>query len=120
MRRDERRSLALIAALLAICLLAYFLVVVPRSLTDLGRLSIPTSYDFHSYFLPRFMYGTEELRHGRFPLWNPFEYGGVPFFATSQPEVLYPPKALLFALLAPSTAYWAFMVVHYVGLALGF
>lgn len=117
---EERRSLALTAALLAICLLAYFLLIVPRSLTDLGHLSLPTSYDFQSYFLPRFVYGSSELWHGRFPLWNPFEYGGVPFFATSQPEVLYPPKALIFAFLPPNAAYWTFMVVHYLGLSVGF
>src|SRR5262249_54384701 len=77
-------------------------------------------YDYQSYFLPKFMYGSEELRHFRFPLWNPYEYGGVPFFATAQPAVLYPPKALLFAFLRPDRAYWAFMALHFVGLAVGF
>src|ERR1044071_1134409 len=115
MQTEERRSLALTLALLGVCLLSYFLIFVPPSLADLGRLSLSTSYDFQSYFLPRFVYGSQELGHLRFPLWNPYEYGGVPFFATAQPEVLYPPKALLFALLRPHTAYWAFMALHFVG-----
>jgi hypothetical protein len=117
---DERRSLALTLGLLAICLVAYFFVFVPPSLVDLDRLSLSTNYDYQSFFLPKFMYGSDELRHFRFPLWNPYEYGGVPFFATAQPAVLYPPKALLFAFLRPDRAYWAFMALHFVGLAIGF
>lgn len=120
MQADERRSLALTLVLLLACLAVYFAVFVPPTLADLGRLSLSTSYDFHSCFLPKFSYGSDELRHGRFPLWNPWEYGGVPFFATAQPEVLYPPKALLFWLLSPLKAYWAFMAIHFVGLAVGF
>src|SRR6185295_2248321 len=120
MQPAERRSLALTVALLAVCLLAYFVLFVPPSLADLGRLSLSTNYDFQSYFLPRFVYGSEELAHFRFPLWNPYEYGGVPFFATAQPEVLYPPKALLFALFRPDRAYWLFMVLHFIGLVVGF
>lgn len=120
MQADERRSLALILGLLAACLVAYFFLFVPASLVDLERLSLSTNYDYQSYFLPKFMYGSEEVRHFRFPLWNPYEYGGVPFFATAQPAVLYPPKALLFALLRPDRAYWAYMALHFVGLAVGF
>lgn len=120
MHAEERRSLALTLALLGVCLAVYFFWFVPPSLADLDKLSLSTNYDYQSYFLPKFMYGSEELRHFRFPLWNPYEYGGVPFFATAQPAVLYPPKALLFALLRPDRAYWAFMALHFVGLAVGF
>lgn len=114
------RSLLVPVAMLAACLAAYFLIFLPPTLHDVGPMSDFTTYDLRSFFLPKFVYGSHELARGVFPLWNPYEYGGIPFFATAQPAVLYPPKAILFALFDESTAYWSFMVFHYVVLAGGF
>lgn len=109
-----------LAALIALCVAFLFGVMVPRTLHDIGPESTFTAYDFHSYFLPRFMFGAEEVAHGRWPLWNPFEYNGLPFLATAQPTALYPIKILVFALLPTRAAYWTFLVLHYLISGWGF
>jgi hypothetical protein len=76
------------------------------------------AFDLYTYFLPKFSFGTEELLAGRLPLWNPYEFAGIPFFAAGQPAVLYLPKIAAFGLLRPSLAYPAFVVAHEL-LALG-
>jgi hypothetical protein len=117
---SAKASAFIAPALLVACIAAYFVVFLPPSLADSGPFAISTSYDFHSYFLPKFIYGSRELASGRFPLWNPYEDGGVPFFATAQPALLYPPKAVLFFLLEPVHAYVAFLILHYLALGGGF
>jgi len=108
-------------ALIALCIAAFFALFAERALTDLGPKSyLLMSYDLHSYFLPRFALGSEELLSGRWPLWNAYEFGGLPFLATAQPAVFYPPKILLFGVLPPVPAYWAFLILHYLLCAGGF
>jgi hypothetical protein len=114
----HRAPVALV--LLLACLAAFFFFFVRAGLGDSGTLSRLTNYDLQSFFLPKFAYGSQELLAGRFPLWNPYEDGGVPFFATAQPSVLYPPKILLFAVFSPVVAYWLYLSIHYVALASGF
>lgn len=114
----KRAPLALV--LLVACVTLFFLYFVRAGLRDEGELSRVTNYDLQSFFLPKFVYGSKELLSGRFPLWNPYEDAGVPFFATAQPSVLYPPKVLLFGLLPKAAAYWSYLVIHYLVLALGF
>jgi hypothetical protein len=46
-------------------------------------------------YLPRRVELTESIRSGRFPLWNPYILGGMPFFADPQTRVLYPIALLL-------------------------
>jgi hypothetical protein len=46
-------------------------------------------------YLPRRVELTESLRSGRFPLWNPYIFCGMPFFADPQTRVLYPIALLL-------------------------
>lgn len=41
-------------------------------------------------FHPYMVFFRESLRQGSFPLWNPFIYSGVPFFANIQTGLLYP------------------------------
>lgn len=41
-------------------------------------------------FIPWRLYGYEQMRDGHFPLYNPYEYGGAPFFANDQSAVLSP------------------------------
>src|SRR5439155_974770 len=73
----------------------------------------------NGYSFLKFVYGSAELARGALPLWNPYEYAGVPFLGAAQPAVLYPPRVLLFALLPPTAALHVFMVVHYVLLGAG-
>ncbi len=114
-----RMKLIAVAAPLAtaFCIAAYFLVLIQPSLVHAGARSVWTDYDYQSYFLPRFVAGSRWLLHGQLPVWNPYEFGGIPFLATGQPAVFYPPKILLYGLLSPVTAHWTFLVVHYLALA---
>jgi hypothetical protein len=80
----------------------------------------PEAIDLYGYFLPKFAYGSAELAHGRLPLWNPYEYAGLPFLGEAQPAVLYPPRIVLFGLVSsPSRALHLFMIAHYVLLGAG-
>jgi len=49
-------------------------------------------------FMPWRKFAYEEIHKGRFPFWNPYSYGGVPFFANDQSSVfsIYNLFALLF------------------------
>ena len=42
------------------------------------------------WFFPAYKFAAEQIRAGSFPLWNPFQYGGVPFFAEWQSGALDP------------------------------
>jgi hypothetical protein len=75
--------------------------------------------DLRGYFLPKYVWASAELAHGRLPFWNPYEFAGVPFLGAGQPAVLYPPRAVLFALAEPRLALHAFMIVHYLLLGAG-
>lgn len=60
-----------------------------------------TSYlgiDFPEWFHPFRQYAAVELRAGRFPFWNPYLFGGIPFFAMIDNAVLYPLNWLLIPL----------------------
>jgi hypothetical protein len=103
------RGLALAVAWLVVVLVFWFGLFVPSMDPGLRR---PIDIDLYGYFHPKFWYGTAELLAGRLPTWNPYEYSGLPFLATAQPAVLYPPKILAYALV-PSHALHAFMVLHY-------
>jgi len=60
-------------------------------------------YDFDTwvYFYPLRQYAADALRAGRFPLWAPDIYLGVPFFANPQVALLYPLNALYLLLPVP-------------------
>lgn len=58
----------------------------------------PLLGDVTFLFHPSVMYGAEEIRAGRFPLWNPYVFGGVPFFANPQTALLFPLTALAYVL----------------------
>jgi len=48
-------------------------------------------WDFRYYHLPLASFIASSLRSGHFPLWDPYTYCGVPFFANIQAQVFYPP-----------------------------
>jgi hypothetical protein len=105
----------------AACFAAAWLVVVcvfwfglfrPSTLSGVRRF---VGLDLTAYFYPKFVYGVGELAAGRLPLWNPYEYAGLPFLAAAQPATLYPPWWLVYPLPAP-LAFQAFMVLHYLAI----
>lgn len=52
---------------------------------------------------------TEELKAGRLPLWNPYNFSGTPLLANFQSAVFYPLNALY--LLLPQTTAWTILIV---------
>lgn len=52
--------------------------------------------DFIDQFQAFADFAVRELADGRLPLWNPFAYGGAPFWADIQSAVAYPPNLLLY------------------------
>ena len=71
-------------------------------------------FDLEMYFYPKFVYGAQEIAHGRIPLWNPYEFCGMPFLGTAQVAALYPVKNLIFALLPAPVALHANYLTHMV------
>ena len=69
----------------------------PIALTD----EILVNYDLLTYFYPYKDYIAETLKQGRFPLWNPYLFMGVPLLANIQTAVFYPLNLLLIWLDAP-------------------
>ncbi len=110
----------LVSISLLLCICALFAVFIPLATEPYTELTGRTAFDFFGYFLPKYIYGTEEVLAGRLPIWNRYEYSGIPFLATAQPAVLYPPKIITFALLQPEIAYQVFLFLHYCGMALFF
>jgi hypothetical protein len=70
--------------------------------------------DLAAYLAPKYRYAAERVAGRELPLWNPHEFCGLPFLATIQPAVLYPPLRVLYAIFPPAVAYTAFFVVHLV------
>ncbi len=58
---------------------------------------------------------TQSFREGEFPFWNPYSFGGQPFFANGSSAVLYPPKLLLSLLTTPSWTHDLLSVLHLLG-----
>jgi hypothetical protein len=85
------------------------------------RASVPRTeaIDLDGYLLPKFEYAAQEVAAGRLPLWNPFEYAGLPLLGAGQSAVLYPPRIVLFGVLPPTAAFHGYMVLHYLLLGVG-
>ena len=52
--------------------------------------------DFIDQFMAFAGFAVRELADGRLPLWNPYAYGGAPFWADIQSAVAYPPNLALY------------------------
>ena len=57
-----------------------------------------TERDLGPYFIPPRYFWVESIKNGDFPLWNPFQFSGHPFFANPQYAILYPLNGLFFIL----------------------
>jgi len=86
----------LIARFAPFLLLAQVLVFFRQALFT-TRFAIP--YDLPGYHLPLAAFLARRLREGAWPLWDPYSFCGVPFFANIQAQVFYPP-AVVCALIA--------------------
>ncbi|HZR82441.1 MAG TPA: YfhO family protein [Candidatus Binatia bacterium] len=70
--------------------------------------------DTHAMFVTRYEAAGRALRELRLPLWNPYEFFGVPLLGSGQGAMLYPPIAVLFALFPPRWALQALYALHLV------
>lgn len=78
----------------AYCSLLALSLIFFSDLLSNGRLF--TERDLGVFFVPPRFFWVESLKAGEFPLWNPLNFAGHPFFATLQPAMLYPPNLLFF------------------------
>jgi hypothetical protein len=70
---------------------------------------LPT--DYYTLMYPRYLYGYGEILAGRIPLWNPYDYCGIPFLATLEVGILYPGN-FLFLFLPTGLAMGMTVVLH--------
>ncbi len=76
------------------------------------------NFDAFAYYYPTFRYAFDELWAGRFPLWNPYQLCGTPFFANAQHLLLYPLNTLY--LLLPTAVAMRWSAILHVALAVVF
>jgi len=85
-------------ALIALCLvwiLFFWRVWTPL---DADRVSFAEG-DFSAQFVTWTDYALERLSNGEIPQWNPYQYGGAPFQASSQTALTYPPRMVTLGVL---------------------
>ena len=68
--------------------------------------------DLGPYFIPPRFFWVESIKHGSFPLWNPYQFSGQPFFASPQHGMLYPFN-IVFFLLPFDIAFNAVIILHF-------
>ena len=77
-----------------------------------GERDLLTERDLGPYFIPPRFFWVESIKHGNFPLWNPYQFSGHPFFANPQHGMLYPFNGLFF-LLPFDVAFNAIIILHF-------
>ena len=71
-----------------------------------------TERDLGPYFIPPRFFWVESIKNGDFPLWNPFQFSGHPFFANPQYAILYPLNSLFF-ILPFDLAFNTIIILHF-------
>ncbi len=71
-----------------------------------------TERDLGPYFIPPRFFWVESIKHFDFPLWNPYQFSGHPFFANPQHALLYPFNGLFF-FLPFDVAFNAMIILHF-------
>jgi membrane protein YfhO len=69
-------------------------------------------FDQAETFYPWQVFMNRALRDGELPLWNPYSFGGTPFFANGQSDVLYPPRVVLAYTVAPTRVHDLLLATH--------
>ena len=82
----NRRDCYVLAGFLLFLLIFFSGVLAQSGERCLGRAGL----DAQQLFYGSRAYGFGEVRAGRFPLWNPYEFLGMPFVATLQSAMFYP------------------------------
>jgi len=71
-----------------------------------------TERDLGPYFIPPRFFWVESIKNWDFPLWNPYQFTGHPFFANPQHAILYPLNGLFF-LLPFDWAFNSIIILHF-------
>ncbi len=71
--------------------------------------------DLAPFFIPPKLLWISLIKSGQLPLWNPYNYSGIPLFATLQPGILYPPHLLY--LFLPFPVAWNWLIILHFALA---
>ncbi|MEO8027923.1 MAG: YfhO family protein [Bryobacteraceae bacterium] len=107
-----RARLAAPLALVALVILFFWKLVLTNQYTWME------SPDIANLILPWFQFQAGEWHHGRFPLWDPYGWGGQPLFGQAQPGAAYPLNWLLFLLplnhgwIAQLSLHWYYVLVR--------
>jgi hypothetical protein len=113
--RRTVRALAGPAALFLICCALFWKLVLTNQYTWLE------GPDLANQVLPWLQFQAGEWHAGRFPLWDPYHWGGQPLAGQAQPGVVYPFNWILLSLplkegwLRQSYLHWYFVLIHYMG-----
>jgi hypothetical protein len=75
--------------------------------------------DLYGISLPKYEAAARAARELRLPLWNPYEFCGMPLLGNAQGALLYPPVILLFGALPARAALQALYGFHFLVLACG-
>jgi hypothetical protein len=71
-----------------------------------------TERDLGPYFIPPRLFWVDSIRNLDFPLWDPYQFTGHPFFANPQYGVLYPLNSLFF-MLPFDVAFNTVIILHF-------
>lgn len=105
------------AALLTLTLLWAFYFWRVLTPNPANQVSLPEG-DYSGQFLAFGAYQARRLLAGEVPLWNPYNYAGLPFIADTQAAVFYPPR-LVTILVSHFLGGWSYAalqaetIVHY-------
>ncbi len=71
--------------------------------------------DLASFLYPVYSFAARNIQNGTIPLWNPYQFGGMPFAADMQTGMFYPINFLAFLLVRPFTyeAMEGLAILHY-------
>lgn len=67
--------------------------------------------DLAAFFIPPRYLWVSLVKSFQIPLWNPFNYAGIPLLATLQPGIFYPPHLLFFIL--PFNIAWNWIIISH-------
>jgi hypothetical protein len=95
----------------AVAGLAALVAFVLRGALGSGLVATGRYNDIAAQFAAWRQWGFAEIASGRFPLWNPYAFGGHPFHGSFEPGLLYPPNWLHLAL-PNEAALDAVMLLH--------
>ncbi|OPX97033.1 MAG: Bacterial membrane protein YfhO [Syntrophorhabdus sp. PtaB.Bin006] len=95
--------------------LLFVLLALLYFLPMLDSKNIFVERDLAAFFIPPKYLWVSMAKSFQLPLWNPFNYSGIPLLATLQPGVFYPPHVLY--LFLPFNIAWNWLIILHFALA---